>query len=270
MKPQRIKRILETVSKRQLDLAVVLENVHDPHNIGAVLRTCDSIGVNDVIILYSQEKLINAGIKIGTNASSGARRWLNIHYFTDTQKCIQYLASKFKTIYTTAIGESAQSIYKTSFLTSCALVFGNEQKGVSQEMLAASSGNILIPQVGMVKSLNISVACAVTLYEAFRQRDAAGKYQQYSSDDKIKEELNLTYTKIVPWTRFVHKTRRMTNHKPFDFRTKHRCTSVFLLTLSPKGAWTIEIVKINISNNKAFNIYSCSSHSCLSVYFLVS
>ena len=64
-----------------------------------------------------------------------------------------------------------------------ALVFGNERDGVSEELTALTDGNFIIPQVGMIRSLNISVACAVTLYEAYRQKHAAGQYNQQSLTD---------------------------------------------------------------------------------------
>ena len=195
MTPERQERIKNTSANRQQDVTLVLENVHDPHNIGAVLRTCDSVGIHEVVILYTQEELMNRGIQIGVNSSSGARRWLDIHYFTDLQKCVKFLHTRNHKIYTTAIGESAKSIYNTNFLEPCALVFGNEHSGVSMEMMSNADANILIPQVGMVKSLNISVACAVTLYEVFRQRMVNGKYSSDHFLDEHQQALFKIYAK---------------------------------------------------------------------------
>jgi tRNA (guanosine-2'-O-)-methyltransferase len=76
-----------------------------------------------------------------------------------------------------------------------AIVFGNEHSGVSEEALANADGNVLIPQVGMIQSLNISVACAVTLYEAFRQRSKAGLYNQSQIDDSAFHKIMKEWTK---------------------------------------------------------------------------
>jgi tRNA (guanosine-2'-O-)-methyltransferase len=77
---------------------------------------------------------------------------------------------------TTALSDNASSLYEIDCTKPVAFVFGNEHDGVSAEALEKADGNVLIPQVGIVESLNISVACAVTLYEIFRQRNKAGMF----------------------------------------------------------------------------------------------
>ncbi len=156
---------------------MVLENVHDPHNIGAVLRSCDSVGIREVFVLYTEPQLDDERIEIGKNASSGARKWIDIHLYHDVGACFEHVTAHYNHIWATHLGESATDLYDIDFTPSVALLFGNEHDGVSEASLAYATGNFLIPQVGMVQSLNISVACAVTLYEAFRQRRAAGMYE---------------------------------------------------------------------------------------------
>jgi tRNA (guanosine-2'-O-)-methyltransferase len=175
MTPERNKRLNEVLSKRQPNLTVVLENVSDPHNISAVMRTCDAVGVQDIYILNT-----NIGIhkKWGAKSSSSAAKWLTIHQFTDAVECFSALRKNFQKIYTTHLGTDACGLYELDLTESVALVFGNEHNGVSESVISLADGNFIIPQVGIIKSLNISVACAVSLYEAYRQKSIAGHYEQ--------------------------------------------------------------------------------------------
>lgn len=173
MTPERDQRLTNVLNKRQPDLTVVLENVFDPHNISAVMRTCDAVGIQDIYILNSK---IPPHKKWGAKSSSSAAKWLSIHQFTDAVECFTTLRKSYKKIYTTHLSTDAVSLHELNLTEPVALVFGNEHSGVSEEIIAMADGNFIIPQVGIIKSLNISVACAVSLYEAFRQKNNAGHY----------------------------------------------------------------------------------------------
>ena len=173
MTPERNERLTSVLNKRQPDLTVLLENVFDPHNISAVMRTCDAVGIQDIYILNSK---IPPHKKWGAKSSSSAAKWLTIHQFTDATICFAELRKHFKKIYTTHLSTNAAGLHELNLTEPVALVFGNEHSGVSEEIIAMADGNFIIPQVGIIKSLNISVACAVTLYEAFRQKNNAGHY----------------------------------------------------------------------------------------------
>lgn len=175
MTPERTKRLNDVLDKRQPGLTVVLENVQDPHNISAVMRTCDAVGIQDIYILNTK---IPRHKKWGAKSSSSAAKWLTVHQFDDTQECFNALRMQYQKIFTTHLSTDAVEMHAMDFTQNIALVFGNEHSGVSDETIALSDGNFIIPQVGIIKSLNISVACAVTLYEAFRQKQIAGHYQQ--------------------------------------------------------------------------------------------
>lgn len=175
MTPERHDRLTSVLNKRQPDLTVVLENVFDPHNVSAVMRTCDAVGIQDVYILNNR---IPPHKKWGYRSSSTANEWLNIHQYTEAESCFTEISKKYKNIYTTHLADDSVEIYDLDFTESIALVFGNETFGVSEEIRKYSNKNFIIPQVGIIKSLNISVACAVTLYEAFRQKKARGHYLQ--------------------------------------------------------------------------------------------
>jgi len=173
MTPERNERLTSVLNKRQPGLTVVLENVFDPHNISAVMRTCDAVGIQDIYILNNK---IPPHKKWGAKSSSSAAKWLTIHQFTDIEECFTAVRKSYNKIYATHLSSDAVSLYDLNLTESVALVFGNEHSGVSDEIISKVDGNFIIPQVGIIKSLNISVACAVTLYEAFRQKQHAGHY----------------------------------------------------------------------------------------------
>ena len=181
MTPERYTRLTSVLNKRQPDLTVVLENVFDPHNISAVMRTCDAVGIQDIYILNTK---IPPHKRWGAKSSSSAAKWLSIHQFTNAEECFIALRAKFKKIYTTHLSTDAVGLHELDLTESVALVFGNEHSGVSEEIIAMADGNFIIPQVGIIKSLNISVACAVTLYEAFRQKTNAGHYAIVKLDEQ--------------------------------------------------------------------------------------
>jgi len=177
MTPERQEKLLHILRQRQPNLTVVMENVNDPHNISAVMRTCDAVGIQDIYILNTK---IPIHTKFGPKSSSGALKWLTIHQFENTVECFAALRKSYSTILTTHLSTDAVDLYEIDFTRSVALVFGNEHSGVSDEARALADGNFIIPQMGIIQSLNISVACAVSIYEACRQKKAAGHYDSAS------------------------------------------------------------------------------------------
>ena len=173
MTPERRERLLTVLKNRQKNLTVVLEDVQDPHNVAAVMRTCDAVGIQDLYIITT---LAPRRKKWGHRSSSSAEGWLTIHQYTDPEACIADLRKNYNKIYTTHLASDAVSLYDINFTDSVALVFGNERTGVSDKVRSLADGNFIIPQMGMIRSLNISVACAVSIYEAMRQKTLAGHY----------------------------------------------------------------------------------------------
>ena len=186
MTPERKERLISVLNKRQGDITIVLENVFDPHNISAVMRTCDAVGVQEIYVLNTK---IPPHKKWGAKSSSSAAKWLTIHQFENVEECFSSLRKRYSTILTTHLSSDAISLHKIDFTKSIALVFGNEHSGVSDEIRALADGNFIIPQVGIIRSLNISVACAVCLYEAFRQKRVAGHYSRNNFDPIAFDEL---------------------------------------------------------------------------------
>jgi len=186
---ERTKRFKEVIAKRQ-NLTVILENVHDPHNIGAVIRSCDAVGVSEVFILYTEASHNFLKQKVGKNTSSGTRKWVKTHYFGEIESCFEQVRSRYHNIFGTNLGENTQSLYDLDLTQPVALMFGNEQKGISEIAKSLLDGNFIIPQHGMVQSLNISVACAVSLFEASRQRSAKKMYSgDFNVDSGVHNEM---------------------------------------------------------------------------------
>ena len=173
MTPEREAKVRNVLNRRQSDFTVILENVFDPHNVSAVMRTCDAVGIQDVYVLNTN---IPRHKKFGNKSSSSALGWLSIYQFDDASKCLAAVRQNCDHILATHLGTQSVSLYDIDFTRKTALVFGNEHAGVTEETLALCDGNFIIPQFGMVQSLNISVACAVSLYEGLRQRERAGFY----------------------------------------------------------------------------------------------
>ncbi len=173
MTPERKAKVDALLSKRQNDVTVVLENVFDPHNISAVMRTCDAVGMMEMYIIKSK---LPTRKRWNDRSSASANKWMVVHYFEDAESCFAAVQKKYQNIYCTHLNEDAVSLYSLDFKVPTALVFGNEHDGVTREALSYCNGNFIIPQAGIIQSLNISVACAVSMYEAYRQKQEAGHY----------------------------------------------------------------------------------------------
>ncbi|HEY8447681.1 MAG TPA: RNA methyltransferase [Thermomicrobiales bacterium] len=171
---RRQQRIRAVLQRRQPDLTVVLENVHDPHNVAAVLRSCDAVGILRVHVVYTIEEPPKEPFARTTSAS--AAKWIEVVRHDSIEGCYEALRSEGLRILATALAPESQDLYSLDLRQPTALVFGNEHRGVSEEAAKLADGLVIIPMMGMVQSLNISVACAVILFEALRQRRAAGAY----------------------------------------------------------------------------------------------
>lgn len=171
---RRQKRIEDVLGRRRTSLTVVLEDVHDPHNASAVLRSCDGVGILDVHLVYVHEAPPKKSFARTTSAS--AAKWVRVHRHGSIDDCYATLRARGFSIYATALGRDSVDLYELDLVQPSALVFGNEMRGVSSAAAEGADSTVFIPMQGMVESLNISVACAVSLYEAMRQRRSAGAY----------------------------------------------------------------------------------------------
>jgi len=171
MTEKRKKKFLSVLGGRQSDLTVVLEDIHDPHNVSAILRSADAVGVLEVQLVYEKEEFP----KLGKKSSASALKWVKRRNFKSIRECFERLRGEGFVIYATRLTGRSVSLYDIDLTRKVALVFGNEHSGVSGKAARLADANFQIPMTGMIKSLNVSVACAVSLYEALRQRRSAGK-----------------------------------------------------------------------------------------------
>ena len=186
MTPERAKRLGTVLDRRQADLTVVLENVFDPHNVAAILRTCDAVGIREVFALSDRIPHRKAW---GYRSSRSASKWVELHVFQDRAACLESVRGRYARLLATRVGGIAEGLYETDLTVSTALVLGNEQYGVSDAMASCCDGGLFIPQMGMLPSLNVSVACAVILFEALRQRRSAGLYENATLDPMERETI---------------------------------------------------------------------------------
>jgi tRNA (guanosine-2'-O-)-methyltransferase len=173
---RRLNKFREVVKHRQKYLTLVLENIHDPHNVSAILRSCDAVGIDKLYLIYNTNKFP----KIGRVSSASAKKWIELVKFKTVEDCFKELKSENYRIYATHISETGKnkSLYDIDFTKRVAVVLGNEHLGVSDDVVKLADGNLIIPMYGMVQSLNVSVSAAVCLYEALRQREKKGMYKK--------------------------------------------------------------------------------------------
>ena len=176
---RRLKRLEDVLRHRQPDLTVVVENIHDPHNVSAILRTCDAAGIGSIQLIYTDTVFPDLGKK----SSASAKKWVDRRRFKSVKECYDTLRAEGYAIYATHLTECSKSIYEIDWKQKIAVVVGNEHEGVSPEAAAGADGIIAIPMFGMIQSLNVSVATAVIVFEAVRQRIAAGQYDNAKYPD---------------------------------------------------------------------------------------
>lgn len=177
---KRLEKISRAVKARQPSLSVILENIHDPHNVSAIFRTCDAVGVPKVSLLYNLEEFP----KISKVTSASAFKWVDKDKFTDTKTCFDYYRKKGFKIYASLLSDKAVSLYDIDFTQKVAIVLGNEHRGISEDVAKLADEVFYIPMDGMIQSLNVSVATAVTLYEVKRQRILTGMYDKSEQTDE--------------------------------------------------------------------------------------
>ena len=168
-------RLETALRRRQTDLTIVLENIWDPHNVSAILRSADAVGIHTVYLLYTIESTPNLN-RHGKQSSASAKKWLEFRRFHDVDECFDDLRSRGFQVFASHLTEHSIQLHDIDFTKKIAVILGNEHRGVSPEACERADGIYYIPMMGMVESLNVSVAGAVSLYEALRQRDAAGLY----------------------------------------------------------------------------------------------
>ena len=176
MLPRRYKKLRQVLDRRQPDLTVLTEDVHKPHNLSAIMRTCDAVGVFSIHAVNSQE------MPVYSQVAQGSEKWVHLHTHPDLKTAINQLKQENFQIYAAHLSEEAVDYRQIDYTQPTAILLGAEKWGVSSEAAKLVDGHVIIPMLGMVQSLNVSVAAAVILFEAQRQRLEAGFYNQTRLD----------------------------------------------------------------------------------------
>ena len=164
---------------RQPDLTVLAEHLHKPRNFSAILRTCDAVGINEVHAIPGED-----GVSVHWNTSQGAEKWMNVRTHADFSSACGFLRKRGFRLVAAHLSEQAVDYREVDYTEPTALVVGTELFGVSEEAAAEADLQVMIPMRGMTQSLNVSVACAIVLYEALRQRDDKGLYGRPRLDEE--------------------------------------------------------------------------------------
>lgn len=176
MNLERYQKIQQVLKARQTDLTLCLEEVHKPNNVSAIIRSADATGLYKVHAVWPTEQM-----KTLKNTSAGARNWIEVDTHDSIADAVGELKAQGMQVLVTNLSETAVDFRQIDYTKPTAIILGSEKIGVSEQAKALADQDIIIPMVGMVQSLNVSVACAVILYEAQRQREAAGMYQRETS-----------------------------------------------------------------------------------------
>ncbi|MBT8380566.1 MAG: RNA methyltransferase [Ignavibacteria bacterium] len=188
---KRTEKIKQVISNRQPSLKLVLENIHDPHNVSAIFRTCDSAGIPNVSLIYNLEQFP----KIGKKSSASAFKWIEKEKFKTVNECYKKLHSCGFKIFASSISKDSKNLFDLNFTGKTAIVFGNEHRGLSNEAKDLADGKFFIPMFGMVQSLNVSVSAAISIYEALRQRLQKGMYNKTEYSETEMKKLIDVWTK---------------------------------------------------------------------------
>lgn len=188
MNAQRYARIREMLARRQPDLTVCMEQVHKPHNVSAIVRTADAVGVHEVHAVWP-------GHRMRTMASSaaGSNSWVEVKTHRTIAEAVSHLKDRGMQILATHLSDRAVDFREIDYTRPTCILMGQEKTGITREALDLADRDIIIPMTGMVQSLNVSVASALILYEAQRQRQNAGMYQRENSTLPVAEQQRLLF-----------------------------------------------------------------------------
>lgn len=184
---KRQNKIKKIINKR-IEGIIVLEDVHDPHNVQAVVRTAEGLGFGKIGLIFDKEKPFDPK-NLGKTSSSSANKWVEYEIFDSNKKAFEELKKRGYEIVVSMLDKKAESVYKSELRTKkIALVMGNEHRGVSKTAIKMADRKVYIPMEGMVQSFNISVAAGILMYEIKRQREKAG-IEKYRLEKEGKEKL---------------------------------------------------------------------------------
>jgi tRNA (guanosine-2'-O-)-methyltransferase len=198
MTVRRRHRVDSVLAMRQPDLTVLAERLHKPRNFSAIVRTCDAVGINEVHAVPGEE-----GLAVHWKTSQGAEKWVGVKAHDNLSVACAHLRERGFHLVAAHPGEASVDYREVDYTVPTALLIGTELFGVSTAALAEADRQVKIPMKGMTQSLNVSVACAIVLYEAMRQRDAAGLYgsRQLDREQRAKQRFEWLHPALTRYCR---------------------------------------------------------------------
>lgn len=188
MNPQRYARICDMLARRQPDLTVCMEQVHKPHNVSAIIRTADAVGVHEVHAVWPGNRM-----RTMVSTAAGSNAWVEVKTHRSISDAISHVKASGMQVLATHLSEKAVDFREIDYTRPTCILMGQEKTGITQEALDLADRDIIIPMIGMVQSLNVSVASALILYEAQRQRQNAGMYERENSTLPDTEQQRLLF-----------------------------------------------------------------------------
>ncbi|WP_459177203.1 tRNA (guanosine(18)-2'-O)-methyltransferase TrmH [Ewingella americana] len=204
MTPERYARICEMLAARQPDLTVCMEEVHKPHNIAAVIRTADAVGVHEIHAVWPSSRM-----RTLVSSAAGSNSWVQVKTHKTIQDAVAKMKAKGMQVLATHLSDKAVDFRTIDYTRPTCILLGQEKTGITPEALTLADSDIVIPMAGMVQSLNVSVASALILYEAQRQRENAGMYQRQTSPLSLKEQQRLLFDGGYPVLSNVAKRKKL-------------------------------------------------------------
>ena len=172
MNAERFRKLQEVLARRQPDLTVLMERVHKSHNLSAILRNCDAAGVLQAHAIPPKD-----GLEIHAHTSAGTSKWVKVVRHRTLQAATEFLRAEGFRIVAAHPGDGAADYREVDFTAPTAIMVGAELLGLTDEALGLADQLVEIPMLGMARSLNVSVATALLLFEAASQRTAAHMYE---------------------------------------------------------------------------------------------
>lgn len=176
------------LATRQPDLTVCLEQVHKPHNVSAIIRTADAVGVHQVHAVWPTTRM-----RTLVSSAAGSNSWVSVKTHPTIGDAVGHLKAQGMQILATNLSARAVDFREVDYTRPTCVLLGQEKTGITEEALALADQDIVIPMIGMVQSLNVSVASALILYEAQRQRQNAGLYRRDNSMLDEEEQQRLLF-----------------------------------------------------------------------------
>jgi tRNA (guanosine-2'-O-)-methyltransferase len=184
MTPERFARIKETLNRRQPDLAVVTDEVHKAHNLSAIIRTCDAFAVPKVHAIWPYDNY-----RTFRGKAKGSQNWVDVDTYRTTEDAISPLQNQGFKVCLEKFSERAIAFRSYDFPPPTAILMGKELTGVTDIAADMADEHLTIPMLGMVQSFNVSVAAALLLSEAERQRSLKGMFDERRISDEDYERL---------------------------------------------------------------------------------